>query len=136
MEAFLEIIYEFFRCFCYGVFVNIIFMYLQSHYNVIKSEGKHNQNFMANLQIRIDEKLKNDSKIILESMGLDLSSAVKIFLMQVVIHKSIPFEIKTPNGFTQQAEKVIKKAAKEAAKGKNVTKFKSAAESIKWLEKQ
>lgn len=47
--------------------------------------------YMTTLNIRIDEKLKNNASVILEHMGLDLSSAIKMFLNQVVVKRSIPF---------------------------------------------
>lgn len=46
---------------------------------------------MTTLNIRIEEKLKNNAVEVLGRMGLDLSSAIKMFLNQVVVKKSIPF---------------------------------------------
>lgn len=46
---------------------------------------------MTTLNIRIDEKLKNNASIVLGHMGLDLSSAIKMFLNQVVVKRGIPF---------------------------------------------
>jgi DNA-damage-inducible protein J len=46
---------------------------------------------MTTLNIRIDEKLKNNAADVLQHMGLDLSSAIKMFLNQVVVKKGIPF---------------------------------------------
>lgn len=46
---------------------------------------------MTTLNIRIDEKLKNNASVVLENLGLDLSSAIKLFLSQVVVKKGIPF---------------------------------------------
>jgi addiction module RelB/DinJ family antitoxin len=37
-------------------------------------------------------------------MGLDMSSGVKLFLHQVVQSGSIPFTIRTENGFTPEQE--------------------------------
>lgn len=48
---------------------------------------------MANINIRVDDNLKEESKEILDSLGLDLSSGIKIFLKQVVLNKGIPFEV-------------------------------------------
>ena len=46
---------------------------------------------MTTLNIRIDEKLKNKASDVLGRMGLDLSSAIKMFLNQVVVKKGVPF---------------------------------------------
>ena len=44
------------------------------------------------LSIRIEEKTKKAAKKTLEAVGLDLSSAVKMFLHQVIIEQGIPFK--------------------------------------------
>lgn len=46
---------------------------------------------MSNLTIRIDKNLKEDARETLEKQGLDMSTAVKMFLSQVVIEKGLPF---------------------------------------------
>lgn len=48
---------------------------------------------MANINLRIDDELKEDSREILESLGLDLSTGIKVFLKQVVAKNGIPFEL-------------------------------------------
>ena len=46
---------------------------------------------MAIINIRIDENLKNKANKTLNKMGIDLSSAVKMFLHQTVIEDGLPF---------------------------------------------
>jgi len=86
---------------------------------------------MGTIQIRIDEKTKQSAKKILESLGIDLSGAIKLFLKQVVIKKGIPFQVITENGFTPEEEERILKASK----GKHYGPFKSANELMKFLNK-
>ena len=52
------------------------------------------------LQVRIDKATKDQAKKVLAALGLDMSSAIKIFLRQVVITKNFPCEIRDANGFT------------------------------------
>jgi len=66
------------------------------------------------IQIRIDTKTKEASRKILEEMGLDMSSAIKMFLKNVAITHSIPFEVRTANGFTVAQEQEILQDLKEA----------------------
>lgn len=47
---------------------------------------------MAVLQVRVDNDLKNQASAIFEEMGLDLSTAVRMFLKKSVAVKGIPFE--------------------------------------------
>ena len=67
-------------------------------------------------------------------MEIDMSSAIKVFLKQIVIHQGIPFKLVTENGLSPQEEKSILRASKEAAAGKNVTKSMKAKEAIDYLK--
>ena len=49
---------------------------------------------MANLQIRVDDTLKADADRLFASIGIDTSSAVRIFLKQSVMRGGIPFELR------------------------------------------
>ena len=49
---------------------------------------------MATISFRVDEELKKEAAALYQSMGLDLSSALKLFLVQSVVNRKIPFEIK------------------------------------------
>lgn len=63
------------------------------------------------LNIRVDKKLKERVKNTFEKMGLDISSGIKVYLKQVVNFQSIPFKLRTKNGFTpKQEEDMIKEA--------------------------
>ena len=47
---------------------------------------------MSVLQVRIDEELKNQAAEILDAIGIDLSTAVRMFLKKVIIERGIPFD--------------------------------------------
>lgn len=51
---------------------------------------------MANslIQLRIDDKLKAEATDIFEKLGLDLSTAIRIFLTRSVEERGIPFTMK------------------------------------------
>jgi DNA-damage-inducible protein J len=90
---------------------------------------------MATIQLRIDDATKKSAKSILDKLGIDMTSAIKIYLKQIVINKGIPFKLLTENGLTIEQENEILKAAKEAEKGKGVTKAMDADEAIEHLKK-
>jgi DNA-damage-inducible protein J len=64
-------------------------------------------NTQQTIQIRIDKKTKDAAKKTLSEIGLDMSSAVKLFLVNVVTTKSIPLDLRTPNGFTLAQEQAF-----------------------------
>jgi DNA-damage-inducible protein J len=46
------------------------------------------------LQVRIEEDLRTEADEVLHEIGLDVPSAVRLFLTKVVQTRSIPFELK------------------------------------------
>ena len=59
---------------------------------------------MTTINVRTDEKRKRAATAVLNELGLDMSSAIQLFLQQVIITKSIPFPIRTVNGYTVEQE--------------------------------
>ena len=64
---------------------------IQCHYNILRHR-KINGIFMAVLQVRVDDELKNQASEILDAIGVDLSTAVRMFLKKVIIERGIPFD--------------------------------------------
>ncbi|CAK7192692.1 Antitoxin DinJ [Commensalibacter sp. Nvir] len=62
-----------------------------------------------NLQIRIDEDLKEQAQQVANDLGMDLTAAVRIFLKQMVYTRGLPFEVKIPNATTIKAMKEVEK---------------------------
>lgn len=74
------------------------------------------------IQIRIDRKTKEAARKTLNEVGLDMSSAVKLFLINVVNRNGIPLDLLTENGFTLAQEQTILSDTEEAKqKGKKYT---------------
>ncbi len=55
------------------------------------------------LHIRIEETLKAEATRTLESMGLSISDAVRVFLKRVVADRQMPFVLKAPNAESKKA---------------------------------
>ncbi|MCD8095170.1 MAG: type II toxin-antitoxin system RelB/DinJ family antitoxin [Ruminococcus sp.] len=51
---------------------------------------------MTQINFRIDEDLKVKSERVLKSMGLNMSSAITMFLTKVSVEERIPFEVTVP----------------------------------------
>ena len=57
---------------------------------------------MKTLQIRIPEQLRADADSVLADMGLDLPTAVRLYLAKIVQTRSIPFSLEaSPNRVEQ-----------------------------------
>lgn len=71
----------------------------------------------AQIQVRIDQNVKDEAQKVFESLGLSLSSAIKMFCTQSARTKKLPFDPNqaiTENGYTVAYEKEILEAEKEA----------------------
>ncbi len=60
---------------------------------------------MATLNVRVDDKLKKQASELFSDLGLDMSTAINIFLRQAVIYEGLPFDVKrgVPNKMTMDA---------------------------------
>jgi len=55
------------------------------------------------IHVRVDDETKERAAEALDSMGLSLSDAVRLFLRRVVIDQAFPLELKVPNAETREA---------------------------------
>ncbi len=87
----------------------------------------------STIQVRVDSEMKNRADKTFKNMGLDMSSGVKLFLHQVVRSGSIPFTIRTENGFTpEQERRMIVETKYALTHGK---RYKTAREMMLHIEK-
>lgn len=73
----------------------------------------------TNLNIRIDKSVKENSEQVFEELGLNMTTAINMFLRQVIRVNGIPFEIKrdTPNKETIAAIEESTIIANDGSKG-------------------
>lgn len=74
----------------------------------------------TNLNIRIDKNVKIAAEKIFEELGLNMTTAINIFLRQTIRENGIPFELtlNTPNSVTMAAIEEGKRiACDESVKG-------------------
>ncbi len=85
------------------------------------------------LNIRIDKQTKAEAQKVVEKMGLDLSSAVKLFINKMVMTESIPFEVNTKGRLNdiKYIKQVVKETKQAVAKGKRYSSARAALNSIK-----
>lgn len=63
---------------------------------------------MANLNVRVDSVLKKESEMLFKDLGLDMNTAINIFLTKCVKTGSIPFKVEEP-----KPSRKLRKALKE-----------------------
>jgi DNA-damage-inducible protein J len=55
------------------------------------------------VHVRIDQDEKNEAAAVLSSMGLSVSSVVRLLLKRVAAEKAVPFDLRVPNAETRAA---------------------------------
>lgn len=86
----------------------------------------------TNLNIRTDKEIKEKAEKIYSSLGLNMTTAINIFLRASIRKNGIPFDLQlnVPNDETLKAIKEARKIAKD----KNVQSYDSIEELRKALE--
>lgn len=59
------------------------------------------------LQVRIDSTVKAQAEAILNNLGLNMSSAVRLFLNRVVIEQGLPFRMRLEGQDERQSESLF-----------------------------
>ena len=85
---------------------------------------------MSATTINIDDNTKKEAQELLKDMGMNLSTAVNVFLKQLVKEQRIPFEIGNPRPSQELLEAL--KEVEEMKKNPNMGKrYSSSKEMIK-----
>lgn len=98
--------------------------------------NKNEVKTMANavLQTRIDLATKNEAESLFASLGLDITTAIRLFLKQAINQQCIPFEIVPPQReFSESTLEAIDEA-KRISKNRKTKKYSSAKELLKDCE--
>ncbi|HAH78778.1 MAG TPA: type II toxin-antitoxin system antitoxin, RelB/DinJ family [Ruminococcaceae bacterium] len=79
---------------------------------------------MANVNIRVDDRIKREAERIFSELGLSMSTATNVFYRQVVRCGGIPFDLKVDPFYSAENQAHLKKAIGdyEAGKSKPVVK--------------
>ena len=73
----------------------------------------------STLQIRVDSALRSQAEDFFNGAGLDISSAVRLFLKQVVIRRRIPFDVIAEDPFWSDAnQRVLAESIRSLEEGK------------------
>ena len=63
---------------------------------------------MSQIAVRVDDQLKKEANALFNELGLDMSTAVKLFLKQSVLTKSIPFKLALDEYSKEEVEQAKK----------------------------
>ena len=64
---------------------------------------------MATVTARVDENVKKEAETLFKKMGLNMSTAMNLFLKKCILEQGMPFELKVPNGETRKVLDEVEK---------------------------
>lgn len=59
----------------------------------------------TNINVRVDKKVKEQAESLFSDLGLNMSTAIVMFLKSALMHRGLPFDVRleTPNAETRAA---------------------------------
>ena len=83
-------------------------------------------------QVRIDENLKKQATELFSQLGMDMSSAMNIFLRQCVMRGGLPFDVVVPQYKSEVIEAM--EEAKRISKDPNTKRYSSFSDVMEDLD--
>lgn len=86
----------------------------------------------TNINVKVDLALKQEAELLFNDLGLNMSSAINMFLRSAVDHDGIPFEVKRqiPNAETRAALDEYKEMKNNPDKYKRYSSFSEALDEV------
>ena len=63
----------------------------------------------TSMTIRMDPEIKKESQELFRSLGLDMTTAINLFLRQSLMHRGLPFEVRQPR-YNAETEAAMQEA--------------------------
>ena len=106
-----------------GYMIYNVLTYVKIHNTILYKEVMNMAT--TNINIRVDSELKQSAEELFNDLGLNMSSAITMFLKSAVSYDGIPFELKrnTPNTKTQIALSEYEEMKKNPEKYKRYNSF-------------
>ncbi len=78
-------------------YANIFTMYIKMHIMCLEVRSMGDT---TSMNLRIDKNLKKDAEALFDTLGINMTTAINIFLKQAVRDQGIPFQISANKGYT------------------------------------
>ncbi|MCR4739291.1 MAG: type II toxin-antitoxin system RelB/DinJ family antitoxin [Lachnospiraceae bacterium] len=75
---------------------------------------------MVQVNLRVDEEVKRRAEIACKNMGMNMSTAINIFLVKMGNEQRIPFEVSADPFYSAENMTELKKRADDAKAGRNM----------------
>ena len=75
---------------------------------------------MANIQVKVDDSLRDNAQVVANQIGLDVATAVRMFLIQMVKVKGLPFQPVVDPFYSTANQRYLEHAAEDIKNGVNI----------------
>jgi DNA-damage-inducible protein J len=93
----------------------------------------------SRISMNIDESIKHDAQRVFGQMGLDMTTAIELFLRAAIMEGRIPFEIRTEQAYREAAHKAYINTALDESMAEagdpNIKRY-SHAEIVERMDKR
>lgn len=73
----------------------------------------------TNIQVRVDPVLKAEAEQLFSDIGLDMPTAIRLFLKQSVVNNGIPFALERDPFYSMGNQSHLAKVTRDLREGKN-----------------
>lgn len=74
----------------------------------------------ATIQLRVDQALRNDAQIVCNHLRMDLTTAIRVFLNQLVVENGLPFQPKANPFFSPSNMQHLKRLHADYLANRNI----------------
>lgn len=98
-------------------------IYVTQMIYICKCNSEVNMSKTTMIHARVEPELKSEVESVFKEIGLNMTTAVTLFLKQVVMHKGLPFNVNIPNAETLEAMQETLSRKGQPGKHKNADEF-------------
>ena len=84
----------------------------------------------TNIQVRVDSTLKAEAEQLFSDMGLDMPTAVRLFLKQALIYNGLPFAVGRDPFYSVSNQQALRNSIAQREKGQVVRKSMAELEAM------
>lgn len=89
---------------------------------------------MATITIRVDDKTKQQAEELFNNLGLNLTSAINIYLKKAIAEQGVPFEVKKTNYNQETIQAMLE--SERLAHDPNTKKYNSFSEILEEIDQE
>jgi len=90
---------------------------------------------MTQVNIRMDEKVKSQAELIFDDLGLNMTTAINMFIKKVIRENGIPFDLKADPFYSERNITELTRRAQEFDSG-NATFITKSMEELEAMENE